>query len=1036
MRFARPGLTVIAILLFHIAFSQAICGFDLIQKQLIKQDPEYRSNLQRYESNLRTTIQEINQQRKKKAGTLGGPPYYIPVVVHIITTGGAIGSIYNPTDAQIQGAIDYLNAVYSGNYPGMAGVGDIGIHFILAKRDPNCNSSSGIERIDGSGVTDYSNYGVSISGGPGADEISIKNLSRWNTSQYYNIWIVNKIDNNDGTSGTFIAGYAYFPGSPASLDGTVMLATQMITGQKTLPHEIGHAFSLYHPFEGSPDKNTCPQNTNCSLDGDEVCDTDPITYNQLGGTINFSCRTGINSCTGTSYSTNTESNFMNYTNCYNLFTSGQRDRMQASAISPNRIGLTNSTGVLDPSANPSCGPKINFELNGDQVTESTTASSGCRNYHDFVYNMIIGAAPSADAIVTLSVNAISATEGVDFDITTNGDFNSPSKALVFPAGSTASQPFTIRVYDDASVEGTESFSLGFSVNPGGGDAAAGTAITVFNMKIFDNDQSPGGGVTPYGTANIGTIAALIGAGPFDASQQGQRSQFQYTATELTAAGIPAGYISSLSLYVQTKSSTRAFTGLTIKIGKSSVTDLVNGSVTVGAAMQTVKSMASYSTISGWNVFALDSAYLWDGTSNLVIEFCFDNGSAQAGAGADQLSAYYDGSTASQGNMFLQNGINCAQSFSSVSYYGSGRKPIIKFVYGIPETTVASALNASRQEWLGPNTDIYFYDQTTNQLMARIQNSSSFNYGCTQVTIDRAGSSASPFWNNTPANFLMDKTFHVVPTNNNSSGNYIITLYYTQGEVSGWQSATGQSINNTQIVKTANPISSVTPGNPAAGGSMYTGLATISKVGSNTGLTYNFTTGFSGFGAGIVETVLPMRLLEFSGAIHNEHANLHWATASEENSKGFDVEKSLDGENFEKTGFVAAQGSSSVRTDYNFIDKNIAADSNYYRLKLLDLNNQFQYSNIILLKNVFGNNFQVLTNPFINSIQVRWGKPATGVAVSRLLDITGKEIFRNSQILNSSLNLFLDLTGKPITRGIYILDIYLNQEHHVQKLVKQ
>jgi trimeric autotransporter adhesin len=625
---------------------------------------------------------------------------------------------------------------------------------------------------------------------------------------------------------------------------------------------------------------------------------------------------------------------------------------------------------------------------------------------------------------------------VDFDVTTNGDFVSPSKQLVFPAGSTASQPFIIRVYDDASVEGTESFTLTFSVNAGGGDAAAGTAKTVFTMVIADNDLAPSAGTTPFGSATIGSIAALIGAGPFDATQQSQRSQFQYTAAELNSAGIPSGYISAISLFVQSKASTRPFTSLTIKMGKSTVGDLVNGTVTQGSSMKTVKSVSSYTTASGWNSFALDSAYLWDGTSNLVVEFCFDNGSSQAGAGADQLSAYYDGSGAAQGNMFLQNGINCSQAFSSVSYYGSGRKPVVGFTYGIPETTVATTLNSSTQEWLGPNTDIYFYDQTNNQLMARIQNSSSFDYGCTQVTVDRAGNTASPFWNNTPANYLMDKTFHVIPTNNNPSGNYIITLYYTQAEVTGWQAISGQSINNTQIVKTSNPISSVTPGNPGAGGSLYTGLASVSKIGSNTGLTYNFTTGFSGFGAGIIGTVLPIRLLGFKGAIRDNHAELYWSTSSEENSRGFDIEKSYNGKTFERIGFVAAMGSSSRETYYQFTDKDIAKDSSYYRLKLIDLNDQYQYSNTVFLKNSTANEFQVLTNPFNASIQIRWNRPVSGVAVSRLLDITGKELYINSQELLSSSLLYLDLTDKPISRGIYILDIFINHEHHVQKLIKQ
>jgi hypothetical protein len=74
---------------------------------------------------------------------------------------------------------------------------------------------TGINRIDASSVAGYSSNGVSTNTAvnPGVNELSIKNLSRWNSSQYYNIWIVNRINDKDGTSETFTAGYAYFPGA-------------------------------------------------------------------------------------------------------------------------------------------------------------------------------------------------------------------------------------------------------------------------------------------------------------------------------------------------------------------------------------------------------------------------------------------------------------------------------------------------------------------------------------------------------------------------------------------------------------------------------------------------------------------------------------------------------------------------------------------------------------------------------------------------------------------------------------------------------
>ncbi|MDE3250097.1 MAG: T9SS type A sorting domain-containing protein, partial [Bacteroidota bacterium] len=302
-----------------------------------------------------------NDPQLKTAATL----YTIPVVVHVVHTGGAVGTTYNPTDAQIQGAIAYLNNVYNGTYPGLEGVGDMQIQFALATRDTNCNIINGIDRIDGSSMPNYASNGVNATTTGGVTDSMLKSFDRWDPANYYNIWIVNKIDGKDGTSGQFIAGYAAYAGSSPLTDGTVMLATQMLSGQKTLPHEIGHALNLYHPFEGSPDAVTCPTNTTCSADGDKVCDTDPITYNQTGGVVNFSCRTGTNGCTGTAYSINTEHNFMNYTSCYTLFTAGQKSRALAAMSLQGRQTLAMSSAIssyVGPYSGPvaaSCSPATN-----------------------------------------------------------------------------------------------------------------------------------------------------------------------------------------------------------------------------------------------------------------------------------------------------------------------------------------------------------------------------------------------------------------------------------------------------------------------------------------------------------------------------------------------------------------------------------------------------------------------------------------------------------------------------------------------------
>jgi hypothetical protein len=1053
----RLILTGLVLLIVQGAFSQPICGFDAIHRRKMKEDPAFHQRVLDIESGIRTYLRAHPNLGQPPAPittapaglspagatpkTLSGTALFtIPVVVHVIHTGGTIGTIYNPPDAQIIGAVQYLNDVYNGSYPGTVGVGDLQIQFVLAQRDPNCNPTNGINRIDGSSVPGYASAGVQVNQTTiGTADINIKNLSRWDPTQYYNIWIVDKIDGADGTGSTsFVAGFAAFPGSSSSEDGIVMLATQMVSGQKTLPHEFGHAFSLYHPFQSAdPTGQTCDPNTDCSVDGDQVCDTDPITE-----PANFVCRTGTNNtCTSTPYTISTESNYMNYTFCYTLFTSGQKARMLAAAAGPFRLSLSTSLGgtATNTGASP-CTPLVDFELSGDQVTEATAASSGCRSYRDYSYNMVIGNNPSVTATATLSQTSGTAVQGVDYDLTTNGSFAAPSPTVTFPAGVNTSQPFTLRIYDDVSVNGTRSLTLGYTVNNGGGNAAAGTGRNAFTMIINDNDLAPTAG-TPTGTVTIGATTNGVTATPLDATQVSQRTQFMYRASELTTAGVPAGAITAIALHIFTKHSIRAFTNLNIKLGTATVNFLVDasGAVTQGTNMTVVKSLASYATTAGWDNFVFDKPYTWDGVSNLVVEVCYNNNTAAPGDAGDQVVFYSDGGTGLQDNTIFQNSIDCSAPFNSLSEVGSSLKPAVQLTYGFPPTSVQTVLNSSALQDLGPNTDVYFYDQTNGQLMARIQNLSGFDYGCTQILIDRQGTGSAQFWNNNTANYLMAKTFHVLPTTNKPSGSYNITLYYTQAEINGWQTATGQSLGNIQLVKVAGQISSVTAATPSGGGAMVTIAPAISTMGTNTGLTAGFATGFSGFGAGIPGiSILPIGLLDFEGHFANNAVELDWSTSTESNNKGFGIERSADGSSFVDIGFVDGAGNSSLPLKYSFIDPSPATGNNFYRLKQTDLDLHYTYSKTIVIDdpNASRGPFIVLSNPFTSSLDIVFGQIPVGKVNIRLLDATGKELLRQTGTQPAYGRMHISLTGRSLAAGVYLLEVGYNGEIHTEKILKQ
>jgi hypothetical protein len=242
----------------------------------------------------------------------------------------AFGSFGNMPDSSVLKMMNELNQAF--NEPTPDGV-NVGLYFKLAQTDPNCRPTNGIIHVDASDDKEYASRGVhygSFAGGISQYQLAAKSF--WDNTKYLNIWIVYSF------SDPGISGYAFYPtGASTKLDGIVL------QGSNSIVHEMGHAFYLYHTFEGS-NGTSCPINNDCMTDGDMICDTPPVLKNTTCNPLD------INPCTNAPYGNYAVYNHMSYNGCRNLFTPEQRNRMLNALYTYRSSLLTSNTELAPPKA--------------------------------------------------------------------------------------------------------------------------------------------------------------------------------------------------------------------------------------------------------------------------------------------------------------------------------------------------------------------------------------------------------------------------------------------------------------------------------------------------------------------------------------------------------------------------------------------------------------------------------------------------------------------------------------------------------------
>jgi hypothetical protein len=256
--------------------------------------------------------------------------------------------------------------------------------------------------------------------------------------------------------------------------------------------------------------------------------------------------------------------------------------------------------------------------------------------------------------------------------------------------------------------------------------------------------------------------------------------------------------------------------------------------------------------------------------------------------------------------------------------------------------------------------------------------------------------------------MLNNGYWTITPNAMSSVNYDITLY-----ARGYNNFSGGATQLCVIKR--NNSSSPWMGTNSSGVNGYHNAADQSLSGGAAISKRNGVTGFSDFGVGFGAVPLPVQMSSFEVAANqNNSASIYWSTASELNCDFFEVLHSRDGIDFSVIGTVKGAGTSEMANDYSFIHSNPVCGINYYRLRQVDFDGKYEFSEIKYMNIRCSMDISIYPNPASNTIFINTDTIDEHSNV-RVTDINGR-IVLVTKYMQSGINI------STLPAGIYILEV--------------
>lgn len=238
--------------------------------------------------------------------------------------------------------------------------------------------------------------------------------------------------------------------------------------------------------------------------------------------------------------------------------------------------------------------------------------------------------------------------------------------------------------------------------------------------------------------------------------------------------------------------------------------------------------------------------------------------------------------------------------------------------------------------------------------------------------------------------------------------------------------------NTPIFTVNSPGSFFSTGISDDGSTVFaSGKAVHARVFGSGGLAYNVFIDTS-------DTNIPVELTSFSATSDEGKIILSWTTATELNNLGFEIERSVsDQTNFVTIGSVEGNGTTTEQKNYSFTDSKLSPGIYFYRLKQIDYQGTYEYSDIVSSEILTPLKFslqQNYPNPFNPITRISWQSPVNGNQTLKIYDMLGNEVAVLINEYRTAGNYEIEFSAEDLSSGIYLYKLQVGDFVNSKKMM--